>query len=203
MPTMSPGEICASSGWASAVPPGVATMPYCAQSAEYCRTVAGAKPEKTSGVSMGSRKPPPGIPAARAHSTGTGKRRPCGAPEFAADAANESLPADGKGYESATAVPGRGGASWVGSESMLSIGVTPAKGSFTNMPNFKETAPASFPSMYTGLPLMPATTPVCSTFGPFNCTKMMDCFGPIRFGMTPMTTKSKFSTWSPAKMVRA
>src|SRR5215831_4220111 len=50
---------------------------------------------------------------------------------------------------------------------------------------------------------MPATTPVCSTFGPFNSTRMMDCFGPRKFGMTPSTTRSNFSTWSPANTVYA
>ena len=71
------------------------------------------------------------------------------------------------------------------------------------IPSFSESAPASFPSRYTGLPLMPATTPVCSTFGPFNCTRMMDCLGPRKFGITPITSRSNFSTWSPAKIVYA
>jgi len=44
--------------------------------------------------------------------------------------------------------------------SMSAIGVTPAIGSFENCPIRNASAPTSFPSMYTGLPLMPATTPV-------------------------------------------
>ena len=49
--------------------------------------------------------------------------------------------------------------------------------------------------------LMPATTPVCSTLGPLSWTRMMDCFGPRKLSRTPRTSRSNFSTRSPAKMV--
>ena len=50
---------------------------------------------------------------------------------------------------------------------------------------------------------MPATTPVCSALSPCNWIRMIDCFGPIRFGIMPITSISKGSMLSPAKMVYA
>ncbi len=44
------------------------------------------------------------------------------------------------------------------------MGVTPAIGSLENSPMRKASAPPALPSRYTGLPLMPATTPVYSAF---------------------------------------
>ena len=48
--------------------------------------------------------------------------------------------------------------------SISAMGVTPAIGSLENSPMRNASAPASLPSRYTGLPLMPATTPVYSAF---------------------------------------
>src|ERR1700678_617817 len=50
--------------------------------------------------------------------------------------------------------------------SISAIGVIPAMGSLLNCPIRYDNAPSNLPSMYTGLPLMPATTPVYSGLEP-------------------------------------
>ena len=48
------------------------------------------------------------------------------------------------------------------------IGVMPAIGSVANDPRAYDTAPMRRPSMYTGLPLMPAMTPVLASGPPLS-----------------------------------
>ena len=57
--------------------------------------------------------------------------------------------------------------------------------------------------MYTGLPLMPATTPVCSGFSPKSWMITISSLGPKALCRTPTTSASIFSIWSPEKMVYA
>ena len=58
-----------------------------------------------------------------------------------------------------TPIGGRGVSS-VAASIISVIGVMPAIGSLENEPREYEIAPTSWPSMYTGLPLIPAITPV-------------------------------------------
>ena len=52
------------------------------------------------------------------------------------------------------------------------IGVMPAMGAFANWPMEYATAPTRRPSMYTGLPLIPAMTPVFSSPAPSSRARM-------------------------------
>ena len=87
--------------------------------------------------------------------------------------------------------------------SMSAIGVTPAIGSLENSPMRNASAPASLPSRYTGLPLMPATTPVYSAFSPCSRIKMMLPLGPFTLCKTPRTSTPMDSGLTPSKTVRA
>jgi len=76
-----------------------------------------------------------------------------------------------------------------------------AIGSFVNAPNFKESAPASFPSDTPGCRSFPRPLRVLRLFLSFELHQNDGLFGPRKFGITPKTSKSNFSTWSPAKIV--
>ncbi len=81
--------------------------------------------------------------------------------------------------------------------SISEIGVTPAIGSLENSPIRNAKAPASLPLRYTGLPLIPATTPVYSALVPPSRTRMMSPFGPLAFLSTPRTSTSIDSGFVP------
>ena len=65
--------------------------------------------------------------------------------------------------------------SWI--SSMDSIGVMPQIASGEKTPIRSEIAPISFPSKYTGLPLIPAATPVSLPLPP-SLHRITSCFGP-------------------------
>ena len=85
--------------------------------------------------------------------------------------------------------------------SISPIGVTPAIGSLENSPMRNAIAPTSLPSTYTGLPLMPATTPVYSTFLPCKRTRMMSPLGPLALRSTPRISTSIGSGVTPSNTV--
>ncbi len=128
--------------------PALTTMPYCSQSAEILPDGRGGKTRKDQRRSDGFEE------ASAGDSCRTG---PLGrhreAQRFARFWESPQKPSSNchlsgaTGCELATAVPRAGEGFSVGSASMSSMGVTPANGSFTNMPNFKETAPTSLPSI--------------------------------------------------------
>ena len=82
------------------------------------------------------------------------------------------------------------------------IGVMPAMGSFENDPSEYETAPRRRPSMYTGLPLIPAMTPVCASGPPSNFARIRFRRGPMTFRSTPMMWTLNSSSRSPSNTVR-
>src|SRR5271156_841447 len=57
--------------------------------------------------------------------------------------------------------------------------------------------------MYTGLPLMPATTPVYSGLAPPRRARIMSCPGPRALCSTPRISTSIASGWVPSKTVYA
>ena len=81
--------------------------------------------------------------------------------------------------------------------SICAMGVMPAIGSFENSPMRKASAPTSLPSMYTGLPLIPATTPVYSALAPVSRARIIASPGPCAFGMTPRMSTPKGSGSTP------
>ena len=66
------------------------------------------------------------------------------------------------------------------------IGVMPAMGSFEKLPIEYDTAPIKRPSMYTGLPLMPAMTPVCASGPPSSFARIRLRRGACTLRSTPM-----------------
>ncbi len=83
-----------------------------------------------------------------------------------------------------------------------SIGVMPAIGSFGNCPSEYATAPSRRPSMYTGLPLIPAMTPVAASGPPSRRAMTRLRRGAAVFRRTPRTRTVNSSTRSPSKTVR-
>ena len=69
--------------------------------------------------------------------------------------------------------------------SISSIGVIPQMASGENWLSPSDTAPISFPSMYTGLPLIPLATLVRAALPPI-LPRMMSCLGPHMFLEIPM-----------------
>ena len=63
---------------------------------------------------------------------------------------------------------------------MSAIGVTPAIGSFENSPMRKASAPASLPSRYTGLPLMPGDHARVFDLRPMQPDQDNVALGPVR-----------------------
>ena len=55
--------------------------------------------------------------------------------------------------------------------------------------------------MYTGLPLIPAMTPVNSMASPVSFARITDCLGPSRFSKTPSTSNPNSVTESSARTV--
>jgi hypothetical protein len=98
---------------------------------------------------------------------------------------------------------GTGGSAGAGSgsiESIDSIGVTPPIALFEKaQPD--AIAPASLPSRYTGLPLMPATIPEFSSPSPDTFTTIV-ARPDGEFGITPTTSTSNFSIASPFMTVK-
>ena len=66
------------------------------------------------------------------------------------------------------------------------IGVMPAIGSCGKLPSEYDTAPTSLPSMYTGLPLIPAMTPVVASGPPSSLARIRSRRGPMTLCRTPM-----------------
>ena len=66
------------------------------------------------------------------------------------------------------------------------IGVMPAIGSRGKLPSEYDTAPTSLPSMYTGLPLIPAMTPVVASGPPSSLARIRSRRGPMTLCRTPM-----------------
>ena len=64
-------------------------------------------------------------------------------------------------------------------------------------------APSSLPPMYTGLPLIPSTTPVYSGLVPCSRTRIMSCRGPRAPRSTPKISTSIGSGLLPSKTVHA
>src|SRR5215813_13547099 len=87
--------------------------------------------------------------------------------------------------------------------SIVAAGVIPAIGSFEKVPIRYARAPTSLPSMYTGLPLMPATTPVNSTLEPWSRARITSDFGPAMSGRTPSISTSTGSGLVPSNTVYA
>ena len=75
-----------------------------------------------------------------------------------------------------------------------SMGVMPAMGSREKLPSEYETAPTSRPSMKTGLPLIPAITPVVASGPPSSRARIRLRCGPITFSRTPRTWTLNSST---------
>ena len=65
------------------------------------------------------------------------------------------------------------------------IGVMPAMGSVANEPSAYDTAPIIRPSTYTGLPLMPAMTPVLASGPPLSLAMIRSRCGPTFERTTP------------------
>src|ERR1035441_7121545 len=98
------------------------------------------------------------------------------------------------------------GKPWVGrsrTSSISSMGVMPAIDSVLNWPMRYESAPSSLLPMYTGLPLIPSTTPVYSGFVPWSRTRIMSWPGPRAPRNTPRISTSIGSGLLPEKTVHA
>src|SRR3954468_4526597 len=78
----------------------------------------------------------------------------------------------------------------------------PAIGSFENAPSEYDTAPTMRPSTYTGLPLIPAMTPVLASGPPSSLARMRLRLGPSTLRSTPMNWTLNSSMWSPSNTVR-
>ena len=82
------------------------------------------------------------------------------------------------------------------------IGVMPAMGSVANEPSAYDTAPIILPSTYTGLPLMPAMTPVLARGPPLSLAMIRSRCGPTFERTTPRMCASNSSIVVPWKTVR-
>ena len=82
------------------------------------------------------------------------------------------------------------------------IGVMPAIGSVENWPSEYETAPSSLPSIYTGLPLMPAMTPVLASGPPSSRARIRLRSGPMTLRITPRISTLNSSSLVPVNTVR-
>jgi hypothetical protein len=171
-------------------------MPHAESSRLNCTSVSGYTPVMMRGVSIGMRKSPAPADARRIKLPGTGTRIALALNRASDVPAYKEFGEDGGSAEALAA-----GAEAVATSSMLAMGVTPPIASLLKIPILSDSAPASFPSKKTGLPLIPATTPVCSAFSPRSCTRITSCFGPMALWRMPRTTRSTFSTSSPAKIV--
>jgi hypothetical protein len=78
----------------------------------------------------------------------------------------------------------------------------PAIGSLEKAPSEYETAPTRRPSMYTGLPLIPAITPVWARGPPSSLARIRLRLGPMTFLRTPRMCTLKSSSRSPSNTVR-
>ena len=87
--------------------------------------------------------------------------------------------------------------------SICSMGVIPAMGSLLNWPIRYEREPSSRLPIYTGLPLMPATTPVYSGLAPWSRARIMSWPGPRAPRNTPRISTSIASGLVPVKTVQA
>jgi len=81
------------------------------------------------------------------------------------------------------------------------IGVMPAIGSFEKLPSAYDTAPTSRSSMYTGLPLIPAMTPVLASGPPSSRARIRFRCVPMTFSSTPRIWALNSSTWVPSNTV--
>ena len=93
------------------------------------------------------------------------------------------------------------GVSSVAASIISAIGVMPAIGSLENAPSEYDTAPTSLPSMYTGLPLMPAMTPVWASGPPSSLARIRSRRGPMTLRSTPMMWTLNSSILSPCQTV--
>src|SRR5215471_18270555 len=82
------------------------------------------------------------------------------------------------------------------------MGVMPQTESGENWLNPNDTAPMSFPLMYTGLPLMPFATLVRNAL-PSIFARMMSCFGPHMFLEIPTISTGIGSDSVPCRTVHA
>ncbi len=78
----------------------------------------------------------------------------------------------------------------------------PAIGSFGKAPMEYETAPIRRPSMYTGLPLIPAMTPVSASGPPSSFARIRLRWGAWTFLSTPRMWTLKSFISEPSKIVR-
>ena len=85
--------------------------------------------------------------------------------------------------------------------SIWAMGVMPAIGSVENAPMRNAMAPTSLPSMYTGLPLMPATTPVYSALAPVSRPRIRSSPGPCALWRMPRMSTPNGSGTLPSKTV--
>ena len=81
------------------------------------------------------------------------------------------------------------------------MGVMPAIGSLGKDPIEYETAPTRRPSTYTGLPLMPAITPVWASGPPSSRARMRFRCGACTFFRTPRIRTVKSCSSVPSKTV--
>src|ERR1017187_104962 len=98
------------------------------------------------------------------------------------------------------------GKPWVGrwrTSSISSMGVMPAIGALLNWPMRYQRGPSRLLPMYTGLPLIPSTTPVYSGFVPWSRTRIMSWPGPRAPRNTPRISTSIGSGLLPEKTVHA
>ena len=170
--------------------------------------MTGSKPDITSGVAIGRSSVPtcmsgrPAMPLTPTSCASFG-RSANGRFQLSARR-NASVRFSGvSGKSSCTrALRGRTWAALITVASVISaIGVMPAIGSFEKLPSEYETAPMSLPSMYTGLPLIPAMTPVLARGPPSSRARIRLRRVPMTFSMTPRIRALNSSTRVPSKTV--
>ena len=203
-PTAAPGARSgACPGLAPPPPPTTAAKPIEEKTPRAQAKVSGSKPENTSGRESG-RSVAPARPAGSASPRkapgarpGSGRAKAAATASPSSGAAKDApLPPSRSRAEAARGAPGDDAAS-----SMSPIGVMPAIGSLPNG-NAYATAPSSRPFTYTGLPLIPAMTPVRSSGPPSSRARIRLWPGPTALSSTPRMRTRKLSIVAPSNTVR-
>ena len=186
-----------------ATPPAITgTKPWSRKAEATGSITPASNPPKVSGVAIGrSKVPMPAFNAASPKTWTSAGLSANGRIQLNAWRSDALRLSGVSGTWSSTRAACRRGPVKVAASVISSIGVMPAIGSLENWPSEYETAPTRRPSMYTGLPLMPAITPVLASGPPSSRARIRFRRGPIALRSTPRMWTVNSSRRSPSKTV--
>ena len=165
----------------------IGTNPAAAKAGEMGSSTEASNPAATIGTAIGrsidpirlQSPEPPDSTSTCEGSSANGRARPRSRAQMSISCAGVAGQVIDTGREP------RAAAGIVVASTISAIGVMPAMGSVENWPSEYETAPTRRPSTYTGLPLMPAMTPVLASGPPASLARIRLRLGPMTLRRTP------------------